>query len=42
LKEAGGFIDSIYSGGNMLKDGTVIGSNDQIFSQFSKAIRKNT
>ena len=42
LKEAGGFIESVYSGGNMLKDGTVVGSNDQIFSQFSKAIRKST
>ena len=41
LKEAGGFIESIHPGGNMLEDGTVIGSNDQIFSQFSKAIRKS-
>ena len=40
LKEAGGFMDSIDAKGHPFKDGTVICSNDQIFSQFSKVLRK--
>ena len=41
LKEAGGFMESIDSKGHPLKDGTAICSNDQIFSQFSKILRKS-
>ena len=41
LKEAGGFIESIQSSKSFMKDGTVICSNDQIFAQFAKAIRKS-
>lgn len=40
LKEAGGFMESIDAKGHPFKDGTVICSNDQIFSQFSKVLRK--
>ncbi|MGB0797811.1 MAG: inositol monophosphatase family protein [Planktomarina sp.] len=40
VKEAGGFIEPIAPEGNILEDGALICSNDPIFPQFSKIIRK--
>ncbi|WP_146347284.1 inositol monophosphatase family protein [Phaeobacter marinintestinus] len=39
VKEAGGFVEPITRGGNVLEDGEVICSNEPIFDQFSKIIR---
>ena len=38
IKEAGGFIESMVLGGNILNGGSLICANDQIFSPFSKAL----
>jgi len=39
VKEAGGFVEPLTPGGNILEDGEMICSNEPIFAQFSKIIR---
>ncbi|WP_235851790.1 inositol monophosphatase family protein [Litorivita pollutaquae] len=40
VKEAGGFVEPIDAGRNIVDDGQVIASNEPIFDQFAKVIRK--
>lgn len=39
VKEAGGFVEPLTKGGNILEDGEVICSNEPIFENFAKIIR---
>lgn len=39
VREAGGLVEPLKKGGNILEDGEVICANDLIFDQFSKVIR---
>lgn len=39
VKEAGGFVEPLTPGGNVLEDGEVICANEPIFDQFAKIIR---
>ena len=39
VKEAGGFVEALTPGGNVLEDGEVICANEAIFESFKKAVR---
>ena len=39
LREAGGFVEPLTPGLNMLEDGALIGANDRIFDQFAAVVR---
>ena len=39
LREAGGFVEPLVPGEDILSSGEIIGSNEVIFDQFSKVIR---
>lgn len=39
LREAGGLVEPLTAGGEILEDGEVIGANEAIFDQFAKVIR---
>ena len=39
VKEAGGLVEPLTPGGNIIEDGEVICANEPIFNQFAKAIR---
>ena len=39
LREAGGLVDALRPGEDILTSGEVIGANEAIFEQFSKVIR---
>jgi myo-inositol-1(or 4)-monophosphatase len=40
VKEAGGLVEPLTPGGNIIEDGEVICANEPIFDQFAKVIRK--
>ncbi len=40
VKEAGGLVEPLTPGGNIIEDGEVICANEPIFDQFAKTIRK--
>ncbi len=39
VREAGGFVEPLREGGNILEDGEVICANEQVFDRFTKIIR---